>query len=150
VEAKQADVEIVQLELEALKDEKEELLNQMQLMSQMSQEDALAGLSEDELKSQNNKLRQAISTLTLNYEVEKQRFAGALAEAQRRAGLVDEYEKKLEQMDFLIEEVENKEQERVEMEARLDDCLEYEKCFEEMAEEIIRHEEENEELKNAL
>jgi hypothetical protein len=71
VEAKQADVEIVQLELDALKDEKEELLNQMQLMSQMSQEDALAGLSEDELKSQNNKLRQAISTLTLNFEVEK-------------------------------------------------------------------------------
>lgn len=71
MEAKQADVEIVQLELDALKDEKEELLNQMQLMSQMSQEDALAGLSEDELKSQNNKLRQAISTLTLNFEVEK-------------------------------------------------------------------------------
>lgn len=64
-------MEIVQLELDALKDEKEELLNQMQLMSQMSQEDALAGLSEDELKSQNNKLRQAISTLTLNFEVEK-------------------------------------------------------------------------------
>ena len=71
MEAQQADVEIVQLELDALKDEKEELLNQMQLMSQMSQEDALAGLSEDELKSQNNKLRQAISTLTLNFEVEK-------------------------------------------------------------------------------
>ena len=71
MEAKQADVEIVQLELDALKDEKEELLNQMQLMSQMSQEDALAGLSEDELKSQNNKLRHAISTLTLNFEVEK-------------------------------------------------------------------------------
>lgn len=64
-------MEIVQLELDALKDEKEELLNQMQLMSQMSQEDALAGISEDELKSQNNKLRQAISTLTLNFEVEK-------------------------------------------------------------------------------
>ena len=69
------------MELDALKDEKEELLNQMQLMSQMSQEDALAGLSEDELKSQNNKLRQAISTLTLNFEVEKQRFAVALTEA---------------------------------------------------------------------
>ena len=69
------------MELDALKDEKEELLNQMQLMSQMSQEDALAGLSEDELKSQNNKLRQAISTLTLNFEVEKQRFAAALTEA---------------------------------------------------------------------
>jgi hypothetical protein len=53
-------------------------------------------------------------------------------------------------MDFLIEEVENKEQERLEMEVRLDECLEYEKCFEEMAEEIIRAEGENEELKNAL
>lgn len=116
----------------------------MQLMSQVSQEDALAGLSEDELKSQNNKLRQAISTLTLNFEVEKQRFASALAEAQRRARLVDEYEKKLEEMDFLIEEVESKEQERAEMEAKLDECLEFEKMVEEMAEEIIRKEDENE------
>ena len=36
VEAKQADYEIIQLELDALKDEKEDLLNQMQLMSQVS------------------------------------------------------------------------------------------------------------------
>jgi len=41
--------------------------------------------------------------------VEKQRFAAALTEAQRRASMVDEYEKKLEQMDFLIEEVDSKE-----------------------------------------
>ena len=33
-------------------------------------------------------------------------------------------------MDFLIEEVDNKEQERLEMEKRLDECLKYEKCFE--------------------
>jgi hypothetical protein len=47
----------------------------MKLLSEVNQEDVLAGLSEDELKSQNHKLRQAISTLTLNFEVEKARFA---------------------------------------------------------------------------
>lgn len=40
---------------------------------ELNQEDALAGLSEGELKSQNNKLRQAISSLTMTFEVEKSR-----------------------------------------------------------------------------
>jgi len=59
IEAKAADLEILQLEIEALKDEKEDLINQMKLAAEMneSQDDALAGLSEDELKSQNQKLR---------------------------------------------------------------------------------------------
>ena len=62
IEAKAADIEIIQLEIDALKDEKEDLLNQMRIASEINQnqEDALAGLSEDELKSQNQKLRQAI------------------------------------------------------------------------------------------
>ena len=64
--------------------------------------------------------------------------------------MVDEYEKKLEEMDFLLEEVENKEQERLAMEARLDECLEFEKMVEEMAEEIIRKEDENEELQERI
>lgn len=59
IEAKAADLEILELEIEALKDEKEDLINQMKLAAEMneSQDDALAGLSEDELKSQNQKLR---------------------------------------------------------------------------------------------
>jgi hypothetical protein len=40
-------------------------------------------------------------------------------------------------MDFLIEQVDIKEQERLVMEKKLDECLEYEKCFEKMTEEII-------------
>lgn len=53
IEAKAADLEILQLEIEALRDEKEELINQMKLAAEMNanQDDALAGLSEDELKS---------------------------------------------------------------------------------------------------
>lgn len=58
--------------------------------------------------------------------------------------MIPEYERKLEEMDFLLEEVETKERERAEMEARLDECLEFEKMVEEMAEEIIRKEDENE------
>ena len=152
IEAKAADIEIIQLEIDALKDEKEDLLNQMRIASEINQnqEDALAGLSEDELKSQNQKLRQAISTLTLSFEVEKSRLAAKLAETFERAKLVDELEKKLEEMDFLLEEIDVKEQEKLEMEKRLDECLEFEKMVEEMAEEIIKKEDEIEELKGRI
>jgi hypothetical protein len=113
---------------------------------QANHEDALAGLSEDELKSQNHKLRQAISSLTMTFEVEKSRAGSKITELAERAKLVDEYEKKLEDMDLLIEELDVKEQERLAMEARLDECLEFEKMVEEMAEEILKKEEENDEL----
>ena len=53
-------------------------------------------------------------------------------------------------MDFLLEEVETKEREKVEMEARLDECLEFEKMVEEMAEEIIKKEDENDEMQERV
>ena len=115
-----------------------------------NQDDALAGLSEDELKSQNQKLRQAISALTMGFEVEKSRLASKMSELNERAKLVDDYEKKLEDMDILIEEIENKEQEKMQMEQRLDECLEFEKMVEEMAEEILKKEDEIEELKEQI
>ena len=116
----------------------------MKMAAEMNanQEDALAGLSEDELKSQNQKLRQAIARLSMNFEVEKSRLATRLAEVTERAKQVDEYEKKLEEMDLLIEELDVKEQEKAAMEARLDECLEFEKMVEGMAEEIFSKEDE--------
>ena len=121
----------------------------MRMVSELNsnQDDALAGLSEDELKSQNQKLRQAISALTMGFEVEKSRMTTKLTELTARANLVDEYEKKLEDMDLLLEEIEVKEREKQQMEERLDECLEFEKMVEEMAEEILKKEDEIEELK---
>jgi len=152
LEGKSADIEIIQLEIEALKDDKEQLLEQMRMASELNanQDDALAGLSEDELKSQNQKLRQAISALTMGFEVEKSRLGTKIEELSKRARLVDEYEKKLDDMDILLEEIEIKEQEKKQMEERLDECLEYEKMVEEMAEEILKKEDEIEELKGQI
>ena len=152
MEGKSADIEIIQLEIEALKDDKEQLLEQMRMASELNanQDDALAGLSEDELKSQNQKLRQAISALTMGFEVEKSRLGTKIEELSKRARLVDEYEKKLDDMDILLEEIEIKEQEKKQMEERLDECLEYEKMVEEMAEEILKKEDEIEELKGQI
>ena len=152
MEGKSADIEIIQLEIEALKDDKEQLLEQMRMASELNanQDDALAGLSEDELKSQNQKLRQAISALTMGFEVEKSRLGTKIEELSKRARLVDEYEKKLDDMDILLEEIELKEQEKKQMEERLDECLEYEKMVEEMAEEILKKEDEIEELKGQI
>ena len=70
-----------------------------------SQDDALAGLSEDELRSQNQKLRQVISSLTMSYEVEKSRFGTKIAELTEKAKLVDELERKVEDMDLLMDEI---------------------------------------------
>lgn len=146
MEAKQADLEIIQLEIDALKDEKEELIQQMKMAAEIQHDQALAGLSEDELKSQNQKLRQAIASMTMNYEVEKSRYQSRINELTEKVKLIVEYEKKLEVMDVLLEELSTKEQEKKEMEERLDECLEYEKMVEEMAEEILHKEDENAEL----
>jgi hypothetical protein len=49
LETKKADIEIIELELDALKDEKEDLLSQLHLMSQIPLENPLDLLSKDEL-----------------------------------------------------------------------------------------------------
>jgi hypothetical protein len=49
LETKKADIEIIELELDALKDEKEDLLSQLHLMSQIPLENPLDSLSKDEL-----------------------------------------------------------------------------------------------------
>lgn len=49
-------------------------------------------------------------------------------------------------MDFLLEEVDKKEQERVEMEAKLEEMLEYEKMVEQMAQECVDKDREMEEM----
>ena len=46
----------------------------MRMSSEDSEKETLAGLSEDELRGQNQKLRQAISTLTVNFEGEKSKY----------------------------------------------------------------------------
>lgn len=48
----------------------------------------------------------------MNFEVEKSRFNTRISELEGRARLVEEYEKKLEEMDFLLEEIDVKEQEK--------------------------------------
>jgi len=57
LEAKNIDIETIQLELDMLKEEKEELLIQLQTGGEVSESDGIHSLSEDELKSQNMKLR---------------------------------------------------------------------------------------------
>ena len=72
----------------------------------------------------------------MGFEVEKSRLGTKISELTEKAKLVDEYEKKLEDMDLLLEEIEIKEREKKQMEERLDECLEFEKMVEDMAEEI--------------
>ena len=48
---KALDIEAMQLEIEALKDEKEELINQMKMGSEINENDAIHALGEEELRS---------------------------------------------------------------------------------------------------
>lgn len=57
VQANKIDIEANQLELEMLKEEKQELLAEMMDNSKLEQEDILNTLSTDEIKQQNRKLR---------------------------------------------------------------------------------------------
>jgi SMC interacting uncharacterized protein involved in chromosome segregation len=57
------------------------------------------------------------------------------------------YEEKLRDMDVLFEEVDRKETELAEMKIENEACLEYETMVEEMAQEILKYEEQIEKLK---
>ena len=116
----------------------------MQMASEMNQEDALAGLSEDELKSQNHKLRQAISSLTMNYEIEKSRLVTKIGELNQRAKLGEELEAKIQEQDLVFEELDIRDKTIAELEARIDEINSQglEQMVEDMAEEIIKLEEE--------
>ena len=57
LQAAKMDVEANQIEIELLKDEKQELLAEMTENSKLEGEDILNSLSADELKQQNRKLR---------------------------------------------------------------------------------------------
>lgn len=64
--------------------------------------------------------------------------------------IIQNYEKKLQDMDVLLEELDRKESELAEMKIENEMCLEYETMVEEMAQEILKKEEENEELEKKL
>ena len=57
------DLEANNLELELIKDDKAELLAEMTENAKMDESDVLDALSQDEVKQQNRKLRQAVTSL---------------------------------------------------------------------------------------
>ena len=57
------DLEANNLELELMKDDKAELLAEMTENAKMDESDVLDALSQDEVKQQNRKLRQAVTSL---------------------------------------------------------------------------------------
>lgn len=57
LEGKNIDIEAIQLELEILKEEKEELLSQIRMGSELNENEAIHAMGEEEVRKQNNKLR---------------------------------------------------------------------------------------------
>ena len=52
-----------------------------------------------------------MSSLSLNFEAEKQKLVAKISDLDQKARLADVYEKKLEDMDLLIEEIDLKDSE---------------------------------------
>lgn len=67
-ERRKEEAEIADLEKDALKDEKQELMDKLMEQSKVDEEDPLKDLSLEEVKQQNKKLRQAIVSLTFGFE----------------------------------------------------------------------------------
>jgi len=107
----------------------------------------LKDISSDELKSQNKKLRLAITTLTIKYQEDNQRLGEQISDKSEQQKIIADYEQKLQGTDFLLDEIDKKEADRKNMEVRLEEMFEYEAMVEEMVTEIETKEKENEELK---
>mmetsp|Transcript_23707 Transcript_23707/g.29419 ORF Transcript_23707/g.29419 Transcript_23707/m.29419 type:complete len:290 (+) Transcript_23707:2180-3049(+) len=138
--------EIFELEKATLNDEKQELMEKIMEQGKVEEEDPLKDLSLEEIKLQNEKLRKAITALTFGFEEEKRKLENQMKNETGKDATIAGLEKQLEEMNFLLEEVERKEQERAEMEEKLEEIVEYENMVEEMVQEIANREEENEEL----
>ena len=78
----------------------------------------------------------------MNLEAERAKFIERVEVLEKRAKEADEYEHKLEDMDLLLEELELKNEELKAMEDKLQECLEFEKMVEELAEELFGKEQE--------
>ena len=103
-------------------------------------------LSNDDLKAQNRKLRQAITTMKANFDQERQDMMRKIENEEGKKKVMEEYEKKLQDMDVLLEELDRKEEELAEIKMENEACLEYETMVEEMAQEIIKKEDECQDL----
>jgi len=136
------DLEANNLELEMIKEEKQELLAEMTDASKLAEDDVLNTLSQDEVKQQNRKLRQAVSSLAQDFEAERAKLMKRLEDDEGKKAIIANYEKKLADMDILLEELDRKETELCEMKIENEACLEYENMVEEMAQEILKKEEE--------
>lgn len=146
LQAHKIDIEANQLEVEMLREEKQELLAEMMDNSKLEQEDVLNSLSSDEVKQQNRKLRQAITSLASNFEEEKAKLQKQIEDEEGKKKIISEYERKLQDMDVLLEELDRKEEELAEMKIENEMCLEYETMVEEMAQEILKLEEQVEDM----
>ena len=150
IQGNKIDLEANQLEIDALKDEKTELLAEMTENSKIVEDDILNSLSTDELKQQNRKLRQAVTSLAQNFENEKEKLLKQIEDEEGKKKIIEAYEKKLQDMDILLEEVDRKDAEIAEVRLENEACLEYETMVEEMAQEILKKEDECEELEKKV
>ena len=68
------EAEVHELELEELRLQKDEVVQQMMNAAQVEEEDPLADLGLEEIRAQNRKLRSAITNLTFGFEEEKKKL----------------------------------------------------------------------------
>lgn len=118
--------------------------------SKIVEDDILNSLSTDELKQQNRKLRQAVTSLAQNFENEKEKLLKQIEDEEGKKKIIEAYETKLQDMDVLLEEVDRKEAEIAEVRLENEACLEYETMVEEMAQEILKKEDECAELEKKV
>lgn len=130
--------------MQTLVEEKRDLMDRLMEQGKVEEVDPLKDLGLEEIKLQNKKLRQAITALTFGFEEEKRKLENQMKNETGKDKIIASMEKRLEEMDFLLEEVERKEKERAEMEEKLEEIVEYENMVEEMVQEIANREEENE------
>ena len=78
-----------------------------------------------------------------NFTKEREKLQQKAQDDAGKKKLIAEYEKKLEDLDIVLDELDRKEDEINQLKTENEDCLEYEAMVEEMAHELLKHEEEN-------
>lgn len=86
------DLEASTIQVELLEGEKQELLAEITDTNAQNEEDVLENLSADEIKQQNRKLRQALTSLGNQIETEREKFKKQLENDESKKKMIAEYE----------------------------------------------------------
>lgn len=150
-------IQIIAIDLETANEERDMMKEEKEIIElELRQQDddrkaaMMDNLREDEIRTQNEKLRIALRKLNDDFQVERALMEKDMNELRIRVAIIPEMEEKLGEMDLLLEEIDLRDAEIDRMTVIVEEAEEFEQMIDQLTEDLLAKEEEVEELLEKL